>query len=742
MSGKLMHRPVQHHWLLAGASFAALSAFAPGSVAAQTGGETAATSIGEVVVTARRREERLRDVPVSASVIDVGQLIERGDIVDPQTILNSVPGVKFLDTSSPSNSEITLRGSGQGRGTSTEAAVGLYRNNIYIGGGTVGGRSLSRIDLLDLEQFQVLRGPQGALYGRNAVGGAITVTSARPQWNSSGFVNLNYQFETDLKQVQAAMNHAVSDEVAIRLTGEWFDQPNGFFYNASQDNFIDRQKGYAARGQIRFRRENFDANLLVEDGLYDLPSLRASFVVPPGATGFPRGYVTPKYVAFANDGEPAKQRIQSVIGQFTWESDAGTLSGATGFRRRLTRTENDTDQFDPATLAREQARGNATTVTDANAATNNNDDFEALYADFHFASAKTGRFSWLVGLELLDTDDKFTTVTGRTPTRANPSVGNFLPGRGRYKSWAPYGSLGFEVTPALNAEGEVRYSRDRKKRQNFGFSLPTNAPIAAQTSADADRFSNLDYAFSLTYSLPSEWIVYGRIATGYRAGGFNANVGDPRAPVPVVPSYNPENGTSYEVGAKGDLGRNIFVTLAAYQTEVEDFQAQIDNGCAVTNPVCPVASVAFISNVGRAEVWGVELTASGRWDLWGGKLRANASASRQGGELKSTGRPIQQNPRWIRAAEVNYRRPIFGDVQGFANLSYSGQSGGFQEIDSPLELDDRDLLDARVGVNFDRVEIAAYANNLGQESFVVFGSATQARYNDPRKFGVQVRYRW
>ncbi|MCA6229917.1 MAG: TonB-dependent receptor plug domain-containing protein, partial [Phenylobacterium sp.] len=147
-----MSKSIQRHFLLGGAGVAALLACAPAPTIAQVRSEGESASVGEVVVTARRREERLRDVPVSASVIDVNQLIERGDIVDPQAILNSVPGVKFLDTSSPSNSEITLRGSGQGRGTSTEAAVGLYRNNIYIGGGTIGGRSLSRLDLLDLEQ--------------------------------------------------------------------------------------------------------------------------------------------------------------------------------------------------------------------------------------------------------------------------------------------------------------------------------------------------------------------------------------------------------------------------------------------------------------------------------------------------------------------------------------------------------------------------------------------------------------
>jgi iron complex outermembrane receptor protein len=737
-----MRRPFHRHLQLTGAGLASVLAAMPATAIAQTPGSDESVSVGEVVVTARRREERLRDVPVSASVIDANQLIERGDIVDPQTVLNSVPGVKFLDTSSPSNSEITLRGSGQGRGTSTEAAVGLYRNNMYVGGGVIGGRSLSRLDLLDLEQFQVLRGPQGALYGRNAIGGAVTVNSARPKWDTSGYVNLNYQFETELKQVQAAVNQAISDEVAVRLTGEWFDQPKGFFFNASQGNFIDRQDGYATRAQIRFTRENIDANLLIEDGLYYLPGLRAAFVIRPGTTGFPLGYFTPKYTSFANDGVPAKQRLQSVIGQASWESDLGILSGTVGFRRRVTNTENDTDQFDPATLAKEKARGNATTVTDANAATNNNDDFESLYADFHFAGAKVGRFNWLIGFEVLGTDDQFTTVTGRTPTTTNTSLGNFLPGRARYKSWAPYGSFGFDVTDAISVEAEVRYSNDQKDRQNYGFNRPTNTPLAAQTSQDSEDFSNLDYAISGTYRLPADWIVYGRVATGYRAGGFNANVGDPRAPVPVIPSYQPEKGKSFEVGAKGDVGRNIFVTLAAYRTNVEDFQGQVDNGCAVTKPVCPVVSTAFIKNVGKAEVWGIELTANGRWDVLGGRLRFDASASRQGGELKSTGRPIQQNPEWTRAAELNFLRPVYQGAEGFVNLSYSGQSGGFQEIDSTYPLDDRDLLDARIGLKFPKVEVSAYANNFGQETYIVFGSTTQVRYNDPRRFGIQVRYRW
>ncbi len=727
--------------LLAGASVLATLAGTPIHAQVRSAQATAATDLGEVVVTARKREERLRDVPVSASVVNLEDLLARGDVSDPQTVLNSVPGVKFLDTSSPGNSEITMRGSGQGRGTSTEAAVGLYRNDVYVGGGVVGGRTFSRLDLLDVEQFQVLRGPQGALYGRNAVGGAVIIASARPKWKASGFANLNYQFESHLKQIQSAINIPLSDEVAVRLSGEYLDQPKGFFYNASQDNYIDSQKGYAFRGQLRFKRGGFDANILAEDGLYDLPALRATFDIPRGSSGFPLGYTTPKYVSYNNTVLPTKQHLQTVIAKFEWVAGFGTLNSVSAYRHRVTRTTNDTDQFDAATLAREQARGNATTVTDANATTNNNDDFESFFHDTHVSGAQGG-IQWLAGIEILDTDDKFTTLTYRTPTRTNPSIGNYLPGRGRYTSISPYGSIGYTLSERLSTEAEVRYSSDQRRRTNAGFTLPTNAPIAAQTSSDRDRYSNLDYAFSLSYRPLSAWTTYVRLATGYRAGGFNANQGDLRAPKPVTPTFDPERGTSLEAGLKGDIAPGLFVTGAAYRTRVRDFQAQVDNGCAVTNPVCPVASVAFISNLGAARVWGLEATANGRWRIAGGRLSLNASLSRQSGELKLTGHPIPQNPRWVRAADFNYRHDIADNVSGFVNLSYSGQSGGLQEIDSALALDDRDILDGRIGVTFGDIELAAYGNNLGDESYYVFASATQKRWSTPRNYGVQLRVKW
>ncbi|MFN9944151.1 MAG: TonB-dependent receptor plug domain-containing protein, partial [bacterium] len=111
---------------------------------------------------------------------------DQGGVRTMEDLLANAPAVHFLDTTSPTNSEVTIRGSGTSRGTNAEAAVGLYRNGAYVGGGSVGGRTFSRLDLFDVARAEILRGTQGALYGRNAVGGAINVITQQPKFERSG----------------------------------------------------------------------------------------------------------------------------------------------------------------------------------------------------------------------------------------------------------------------------------------------------------------------------------------------------------------------------------------------------------------------------------------------------------------------------------------------------------------------------------------------------------------------------
>ena len=149
---------------LAGVSITAIAAFSTiGSVAnAQTvqekpgataAGQADAEQGGDIVVTARKRAERLRDVPIAASVIDAGDIEQRGGLQGVKDLVTTVPSLAFGDTSTPLTSEISIRGSGTSRGTSADSGVGLYRDGAFVGGGAQGGRTYSRFDLFDARLF-------------------------------------------------------------------------------------------------------------------------------------------------------------------------------------------------------------------------------------------------------------------------------------------------------------------------------------------------------------------------------------------------------------------------------------------------------------------------------------------------------------------------------------------------------------------------------------------------------------
>src|SRR3546814_3507398 len=105
--------------------------------------------------------------------------------------------------------------------------------------------------------------------------------------------------------------------------------------------------------------------------------------------------------------------------------------------------------------------------------------------------------------------------------------------------------------------------------------------------------------------LTSNILAYGKVGSSYRAGGFNTRLSDPRAPSPVQVLFGNENSTSYEVGIKGSPIRRGYFAIAGYYTELEDLIAQVDDGCALTNPACPIAAVAYLTNAGVAKSWGI-----------------------------------------------------------------------------------------------------------------------------------------
>ncbi|NOY17684.1 MAG: TonB-dependent receptor plug domain-containing protein, partial [Gammaproteobacteria bacterium] len=217
----------------------------------------------EVIISARRRDEKLMDVPDAITVISKADmdLLVLDSMAD---YLRQIPGTILVNGGPEYLSDISMRGQGGGRLGFSESATGIYRNGSYIAGGGFGGRSLSRMDFFDMESLQAYRGPQGALYGRNAVGGAVNVISKRPSDTSEGWAKIGYDsFERTL--LEAVINVPANDKFAVRFGGYYLDQDDGFITDINTGATLDRnnQKGVRIAAEAR-PTDAFTINLTVE----------------------------------------------------------------------------------------------------------------------------------------------------------------------------------------------------------------------------------------------------------------------------------------------------------------------------------------------------------------------------------------------------------------------------------------------------------------------------------------------
>lgn len=700
--------------------------------------------IHEIVVTARRREEQLTDVPSAVSVITAEALAERGGATSTLELLADQPSVRFNNLSSTITSEISIRGSSTARATNGDPSVGLYRNGAYVAGGAIGGRNFTRLDFLDLERVEVLRGTQGALYGRNAVGGAVNIIAAKPQFTNTGFLRTRFVPDIDSVEAQAALNFAANDTFAVRLSADGIRQDEGFFYNPENDRYFDRQDGHAVRGQVRFRTDTVDFTLLAETQDLTTPGIPYRLYIPAGTPGFPGGYIQPQFTYPWSTPPDAQQDVDNyqLLGEIALGS--ATLSTTTNYRRRASSYDLDADGVNAAELARAKAEGliNPALPIDPNSASYTRDLTENFFQDIHLSgTAANDRLEWLVGGDMVALESNYSVTT------LGSVGGTVAPATLEYKSYAAYGSLGYDVTDAFNVTGELRYTSDERSLSARAYNAITGAPVGGPARVvDAEtRPDNVSYNATLSYDF-GRMLAYTKIGTSYRAGGFNTNLGDPRQPVPIPAAYGDENSTSYELGLRGAPARDLFFSLAAYYTELEDLIAQTDNGCAVTFPSCPVASTSFLTNAGDGHSYGVEAELTFLRRMQSGTFRMTLTASGQDGEVTSgqyDGLTLPQVPEFLGSVTLNYRHDLSATAALSTNLFYSVQIGGVQELRLPeVPLDDFDLLNLRVGLDIGQLSFAVFANNVFDERYVIAQAPTLIRYSTGRQVGVQAQFNW
>lgn len=351
---------------------------------AQSAPETVATNPSDdILVQARRRSKSIEDVPASVSVLDSAEM-ERLAVRDVVDYTRLTPGAILVGSGPKYLNDIALRGQGGGRLGFSKSSTGIYRDGIYVAGGGFGGRSYSQIDFYDIDRVEVYRGPQGALYGRNAVGGAVNVISRQPLADTELRAKVGYN-SVDKLDTQLTVNVPLTDTVAIRAGGFYSKQSGGFYTDQVTGRVIDNTLDWGVRGAIGAEiGTDTSATLTIEHSRSEAP----------GFTSLGRNRTLDPDI-FVRTGLDAIDRVTidqtQAIGEFRHDFGTSELTVLADYKGRDgARSPADFDHYLGIRLPN-------VLLLDAQG-----EKFERYGAEARWGSKGDGPITWLGGVDFLD----------------------------------------------------------------------------------------------------------------------------------------------------------------------------------------------------------------------------------------------------------------------------------------------------------------------------------------------------
>jgi iron complex outermembrane recepter protein len=744
-----------------------------------------------VIVTARRREESIRDVPGTIAAVTAEQLESKGPVAGAGDLLNTTPGVRFNDVAAENLAEVSIRGSGTQRATGADSGVGLFVNGAYVGSSTLGGRNFKTLDYFDLERVEVLQGPQGALYGRNSEFGVVNIILAKPQFENSGYVRDMFTFDLNQNRLAGVANHVLSDAVAVRFGAETYGQTRGFYYDPNHEKYYDSTSGWTARGQLRYRSGPLDMTVLFDAQDLQLPTFVNSLRVPGGGVNpqIPLGYRQSRFVLPHTGKDSLQQKVKRLMLMTSYDLNDAMRLEATTMAIDWTSSQRFAELIDVATAVSLRQQGEIGIWPYGQTETDVRD--RTIYQDLHVSGNPAGgSVSWIVGGEALYQRDDYERVLVSSPcafnlassfcsgTPSQPVCVRPLPTSPNcptpfplifgtdsltdqsIESFAAYASLEYSIGD-FTLVGEGRFTHDSKKATQGITALYTTTYTKIPTTYKYTA-NQPAYTFTASYDIPSltSTLLYAKVGTGYRAGGVNNGTFNAAAPNPFVSTYDNENTIGYEAGVKTNLTRDIFLRLSGYVSRTTDAITSLNDGCTPTN-VCGTTQQFFNVNGGTIHARGVEASLDSRFYMGAGVLSIALNAATQRAHFAEvptgvTGLPIEgsnvaQIPDLTMSAVVDYRQPLAANIEGFINVSYSGQRGGGQDavtVATPfIPLSDFDLFGTRMGLDINNVQFALFVRNITDQEvqvlkFLQAGYPLSVRWNKPRTFGLSVAYNW
>jgi iron complex outermembrane receptor protein len=612
--------------LLAGASAMALGWGA--TAAAQTAPAAEApvevsVALEEVVVTARRREENVQDVPVAVAVIGGEQLARQG-ISTVGQLTQVVPSLQIL-SSNPRNTALTIRGLGASYGLANdglEQGVGVYVDQVYAS-----RPATATFDFVDIERVEVLRGPQGTLFGKNTTAGALNITTRAPTFDFEAQGELSVG-DYDFFQAKASIaGPLVEDRLAGRLSFVRTER-EGFLDNVVTGEKQNSLDNTGFKGQLLFTpTEDLTVRLYGDWGRQE-PVCCTQVYVTAGQTLRPaaqqfaalaagRGYAPPSLnyadrLADVDADIQATQELGGVSAIVDYDFGWATLTSISAYRKWDWEPANDRD-YTSLDILRQSANPSKQDQTsqEIRLASNGRETIEWVAGLYYFEQNVT-----TTGVTEYGRDAAYWLTAAQGPDALLDGYKIFNSSSIDTESYAAFGQATWNIRDDLRLTGGLRYTQETKDGVYAATTqggLVTTDPVliarrngvarAQAYAADIDD-GVLTGQASISYDVNRDVLVYASYALGSKSGGINmAGIPNAADGTPALTSavVDPEEVTTFELGLKSQLfDRRLTANLALYATEIADFQANVvDSG--------PGALRGYLANIEKVEVRGAEL---------------------------------------------------------------------------------------------------------------------------------------
>ena len=734
--------------------------------------------IAEIIVTARKSSENIQSVPVAVTALSADDLASK-QVFEVTDLARTAPSLTISTggTGPASIVYLAIRGQAQNSPNSlSDSSVGIYMDGVYVARPIVGN-----LGFLDMASAEVLRGPQGTLFGRNTTGGALNLTSNRPgdEYEAMlkvGFGNYNYQ------SIEGMVNAPVSEAVGLRIAGR-YGKRDGYFQNDKigyPQGSID--KDLVLRGTLVVApvESNLKLTVIADFVRYaDDGNATAVAAINPAVLSLPAygAFINSEFARFVTaaqkpaftaanskwtdtfsrpqtgDAEIDKLQnnndVDAIAGTIEWDLGGVNIKSITAYRKSFTNDSLDLHGFPSSVNPFTPFLPNATSA------------FISSYNNKQFSqelqlSGSSGALDWQTGVyyfkESGDEQSRAFVLGGVASARTLSDYSS--------RSFGAYGQINYNVSDALRVTGGLRYTWDKRtidRQSTDNWRKPDNlevctvgpnsgktaeaAPCSAPGSAS---FKYPAWTLGADYRVNDQLFLYAKTSGASMSGGFNSRF----VPVPFTQQFSPEKVRDAEFGFKGDfLDRRL-------RTNMAFFYAKQSNVQRIVNALVGTSLTQFVTNAGKVNAKGFEF--EGTALPWGG-MEMTASLSyldakyvrgsrdeNQGTALAPVfvdraGEPVTQAPKWTwNIGATQTFETSFGDVSLHADYAYIADramdaatakplaQGGTQANIDAIAIGNAasivkgyGLLNGRIAINLDSpdIELAFWGRNLANQAW-------------------------